>query len=375
MRIIVIAHFQNDGSPNAIYIHNQIKALALKGNRIRVIVPVPVFKKDYYGNRISAVVKKDFIDEIEYYFLREVSLSNYGEKTANAFFAKLAINKNYKKLVEQFNPDVIHAHTFGIDSDMLLEIKNKINVPCIITTHGTDLEKSVQINKSRLVNIINNIDAIITVSEKLERKIKNLNTKCYVKTIYNGCDINNIENVNKKKHSIVYVGALIKQKKVDIVIKAIFELANEIPDISLKIIGDGVERQNLQNLCVEYGIEDKIVFLGQLSNNEVLKIMSESEYFVMTSTNEGFGIVYIEAMASGCITIGTRGEGIDGFIINEKNGFLVAPDSKMVAKVILKSEQNIDLKELIIDNAKNDARCLTWDRNAEEYIKVYKELI
>lgn len=375
MKIIVIAHFQNDGSPNAIYIHNQIKALAKRGNCIRVVVPVPFFKKDYYGKRMSAVVKMDYIDEIEYYFIRVVSLSNYGEKAANSCFSKLAIRHNFKKVLENFTPDIIHVHTFGADTDMALEIKNKINTPCIITTHGTDLEKSILTNKNRLLKNIKDSDAIITVSEKLERKIKNLNSECYVKTIYNGCDINVIENVKKKKHSFVYVGALIKQKKVDVVIKTIFKLINIMPDISLKIVGDGLERKNLQDICIDYGINEKVEFLGKLPNKKVLEIMSESEYFIMPSVNEGFGIVYIEAMASGCITIGTRGEGIDGFIIDGENGFLVNSNSENIVDIILKCERNDELKNTVVNNAKKDARCLTWDKNAEENIKLYTQLV
>ena len=95
----------------------------------------------------------------------------------------------------------------------------------------------------------------------------------------------------------------------------------------------------------------------------------------MPSYPEGFGIVYLEAMASGCITIGTEGEGIANLIKNGENGFLVPPDDPDdIAAVMEWCLAHPEEATAIADRGRQDALSLTWDHNAEQYIKLFKEL-
>ena len=94
-----------------------------------------------------------------------------------------------------------------------------------------------------------------------------------------------------------------------------------------------------------------VCFKGQVNNKEVQKLMSESYIFVLPSINEGFGIVYTEAMKAKCITIGTKNEGIDGFIKNGVNGFLVNPNVDEIAKLIdeiYNDKYNLDTIDLML---------------------------
>ena len=92
--------------------------------------------------------------------------------------------------------------------------------------------------------------------------------------------------------------------------------------MTLTIVGQGPVRQMLEEICGKLGISDAVEFTGQMPNDQVLARLRESEIFVMASKPEGFGIVYLEAMSSGCVTIGTEGEGISDLIVHGENGFL-----------------------------------------------------
>lgn len=144
---------------------------------------------------------------------------------------------------------------------------------------------------------------------------------------------------------------------------------NTIPDLYLIIIGSGELENYLKELCLE--INDKVLFTGQVSNNIVYEYLNNSNIFVLPSSPEGFGIVYVEAMYNKCITIGTKGEGIDGFIKNGENGFLVNIDVNEIANLIIDIMNNdkYDL-EKIKNNAYRTASELTWERNAKEYVKL-----
>ena len=141
------------------------------------------------------------------------------------------------------------------------------------------------------------------------------------------------------------------------------------------IIGAGVLRQTLETLVDDLGLRDAVTFTGEVPNPEVLSAMAESMFFVMPSKPEGFGIVYLEAMSNRCITIGTQGEGIAELIESGKNGFLVpADDPKAVADAIDWCMMYPDEAEKIAQQGYLDTKELTWERNAEHYVQLFKEL-
>ena len=126
-----------------------------------------------------------------------------------------------------------------------------------------------------------------------------------------------------------------KRKNIDKVIKA----CKGLEGFELTVIGDGKERKNLEK------IDKNVVFTGGLPHDEVLAKMRENDVFVLPSVGETFGMVYLEAMASGCITVCTKGDGIDGIIKNGENGFLTEPTVENIIETLLNIKK-IDDKKL-----------------------------
>ena len=117
-------------------------------------------------------------------------------------------------------------------------------------------------------------------------------------------------------------------------------------------------------------------FFGQVNNAVVLEEMSKAEFFIMPSVQEGFGIVYLEAMASGCITIGTEGEGIADLIISGENGLLVPPNEPdaialAVKNCLLHPTKSVELASQGIKTTKN----LCWECNAQQYIALFRRYL
>ena len=104
--------------------------------------------------------------------------------------------------------------------------------------------------------------------------------------------------------------------------------------------------------------------------------MSKAQFFCMPSVREGFGIVYLEAMASGCVAIGTEGEGIADLIESGKNGFLVPPeDSEAIWQVMQRCLQHPAEAEAIAARGRKDALSLTWEKNAATYERLFMTLL
>lgn len=377
MNILVVAHYQNDGSPTAIFIHDQVKAYAAMGHRVRVIVPTPIGKRGFCrGERFRSSVA--MIDGAEHFFIRYLSLSNYGAGGFNTRRAIAAIARRYDRLFAGFTPDVIHAHTLGLDSDIGAWLKGKLHCPLVVTTHGSDT--SIPYEQGRLDWLAEKADLadhVVAVSSALAKKLADSGTKTPISVILNGFRIQALPAATEKEPcSVIQVGHLIAQKHFDTTLRAFARLKETQPAACLTIVGHGPEQKALEQLAQVLGVSNAVRFTGQLSNEGVLAEMSRAQFFCMPSVREGFGIVYLEAMASGCITIGTEGEGIADLIESGKNGFLVPAGSpEAIVQVVEWCLAHPQEADAIRQRGKRDAMALTWEVNAKKYLALFRTLI
>ena len=151
-----------------------------------------------------------------------------------------------------------------------------------------------------------------------------------------------------------------KRKNIDKVIKA----CKGLEGFELTVIGDGKERKNLEK------IDKNVIFTGRLPHDEVMAKMRKSDVFVLPSVGETFGMVYLEAMASGCITVCTKGDGIDGIIKDRENGFLTEPNSENIKETLL-NIKNLTKEELnsLYTNSFNTIQHYTSTLCAERYLQ------
>jgi glycosyltransferase involved in cell wall biosynthesis len=142
------------------------------------------------------------------------------------------------------------------------------------------------------------------------------------------------------------------------------------PELELEIVGDGPEMARLKLMAKNDGTGERIKFSGRLSNDETLSRMKDSDIFAMPSTRETFGMVYLEAMSKGCITIGSRDQGIDGTIVDGRNGFLVKPGDteELVGKISLIKDLSAPERERILLSALQTLEDMTEEKAASEYV-------
>lgn len=386
--IVILSHVGFDKSPYCNYVHSHAKALAEQGYNVIVLAIIswiPILsklqkRKKEFMKRIKGENKIQKIDGVTVIYKKAMTFSNllYNSRlNLNGIFYYLSIKRLFKKIYKKENVVLLDAHTFRTEGYVASKLKKHYRgLTTTVTLHGTSFLRNTKTkNGIRLINkILNSVDYSVCVSDML----KNIATTCGAKnaiTIYNGVNQHEFEKVNKEdyKYNIITVGSLIPRKKHDITIQAIEKLYKKYPKIRLNIVGFGVEKENLTNLVKEKKLEEVVTFKGEISNNEVLELMNKSYVFILPSVAEGFGIVYIEAMKAGTIAIATKGEGIDGFIKNGKNGFLVNPDADEIADLICDIYAGKYDIEKIRGNAYKDAEQLTWTNNAKNYINLLKK--
>ncbi|MCX5690845.1 MAG: glycosyltransferase family 4 protein [Planctomycetota bacterium] len=128
------------------------------------------------------------------------------------------------------------------------------------------------------------------------------------------------------RFKLLSVGRLHPSKGHSVVIEAVDILRSRGVDVHLSIVGDGPDRTLLASLILAKGLQDHVCLMLTQSGGSVLRLLQQSDAFVLASKAEPLGVVYMEAMAAGLPTIGTNAGGVTEIITDGKTGLLVAPD-------------------------------------------------
>lgn len=187
----------------------------------------------------------------------------------------------------------------------------------------------------------------IAVSQTTKRDLEKIGVSAYL--IPNGIDFERIKQVKASNESsdIIFAGRLIKEKNVDVLIKAVKLLKEKLPDVKCIIIGDGPERKRLERLTEAFGLKQNVIFKGFLEDhNEVISYMKASKVFVLPSIREGFSIVALEANACGLpvITVRHSMNATCDLIRNGINGFICSLSPEAISNVVLETI-NRDMRE------------------------------
>jgi teichuronic acid biosynthesis glycosyltransferase TuaC len=175
--------------------------------------------------------------------------------------------------------------------------------------------------------------------------------------------------------ALVTVGHLVARKRHADVMRALAVLSDRHPTLRYVIVGDGPERPALEALAARLGVAERVELCGQLDPAQALARMRRCTLFAMPSTEEAFGVAYIEAMAAGLPAIGCRGEPGPEEIAKAGDGFVLVPPGD-----IERLSQRID--ELLSDRdrlreAGRRARAtvaahFTWERCGEQTRAAYE---
>ena len=248
------------------FVHAQAAAYAALGHRVRVVVPYAIGKKDWDGSRFSGSIHRWEQDGVEIYAMRHLSISNYGKAHFNLASALRVFHRRLDKLLEGFVPDVIHAHTLGFDSEIGAWLKERLEVPLVVTTHGSDTSAPFKQGRFQMLkDYADKADLIVAVSSALANKLQSCGTETPVSVVLNGFRIQNrLEGMHGRGCALLQVGRLEEQKRPHITIQAFAQLQAKRPESVLTLIGSGTHRTSLEALCRELGVSENVRFWGEV---------------------------------------------------------------------------------------------------------------
>lgn len=145
-------------------------------------------------------------------------------------------------------------------------------------------------------------------------------------------------------------------KGVDVVLQALPAIRNAVPAVTYHIVGDGDARGDLEALATELGVADITCFHGRVSDDTLRNLYAQSTVFVMPSRMEGFGFVFLEAMAQGTPAIGGNQDATTEVIVDGDTGYTIDPTSpEAIADAVLSLLQDPTLRHTMSLNARAHA--------------------
>lgn len=290
--------------------------------------------------------------------------------------------------------DILHFHipppTGALSSILLRKIKQK---PVVLTYHADTIGNGfIQRVMAKLYNIVQNEIILknvtmITVPSSLYR----------MKLIGQGVDADRIEVISngiepfrfstnpeathlREKYGlqdrkiVLFVGRLENSKGVKYLIETIPQLAEEIDDIKIIMVGDGRLRRELGGLAHDLGVEDNILFTGYLIGEELNTMYDVADVFVLPSLYEVFPLALLEAMAHGKPAVVTDIAGTRELVRDGHNGLLVEPgSSRKLASAITRLLQDNKLAGKIGEKGRQTSISFSWERVASEMVHVYEK--
>jgi glycosyltransferase involved in cell wall biosynthesis len=351
------------------------------------------------------------IDGIKSYFTKSYLQQSKAKIPVNRIF-NLHAYKVTEKIIKKEKPEMAHFYNTSLISPSPIEacLKNKIHVIKTFndyehicpdsskTRFGKFCEKEMglkycllcdrkNVNPSLLTilyynTIIKNFELnvfkkihCVSICKVIQKAL--LQSGINSELIYQSIDLpEKIPKLNFTK-KILYAGRLSKEKGVDYLIRAINIVKNNVPEVKLIIAGDGREKTKLQKMVNNMGLENNVKFLGWLSKDQLKKLYEDVDFMVIPSIwQEPFGLTGLEAMSYGRPVIAFDVGGINEYIDNNKNGFLVKVfDVRNLAEKITELLKNEEILKKFSKKSTKKARYFSNEIFFKKVKKLYKKVI
>lgn len=295
----------------------------------------------------------------------------------NSLYGLYSASKKYKKLIQDFQPDVVHAHM--IHANIFARI-NRIGcaIPKLIcTAHNSNEGGKLRMMAYRLTNFLSDFNTNVSQEATESLISKGAFNKNNLTTVYNGIDLSKfkLSKIDKKNDEmmILSVGRFNEQKDYPNLFKAIKILKdnNLIEKVKFYVAGDGALRPYLEKTIEDLGINNNIVLLGKRS--DIPELLNQADFFVLSSRHEGLPTVVIEAMACETFVVATDCGG-SAEILGE-TGILVPPQNSEALAEALKEAVNKTPLEIQENNLKARQRVeelFSLEKSVENWLKIYR---
>jgi glycosyltransferase involved in cell wall biosynthesis len=285
-----------------------------------------------------------------------------------------------RALKRNWQPDILHLHFPSPSGIFHLRTLNASSAPVVLAMHthmpdwktGSNTLSGLLLQQSAWVTA--NSAATLQLARDAAQEITGRSS-----IIYNGLAEPSLPPAPLNKHQAIVAcaGRLVLKKGIDVAIRAMVPVRQQIPHARLLIAGDGPERSRLEQLATDLGLGDRVAFRGWVKPENMSAFLNEATVLAVPSrTMEPFGNVAVEAMQMGRPVVATSEGGLAEVVAHGDTGFLVnSEDAAALAKRIVELMANPELSKKMGEAGRARARLLfSLERYVQDYIKLYRSL-
>lgn len=374
----------------AVFSRNLAAGLKKRGHKVMVLAPsidgkFKVEKDEEYGFTVVRLksrkihVYPDQINKVpEAKKLAGLKLPKVYYK--NGLNVSLNCYKTIKRVLDDFQPDIIHDQTPGPVALAVFRYAKKNDIPLVSTDHAypdnlTQQLKLPRAAKKPINSMMNKYFVSFlkrseyatmpteqAVADLIPQKRKPF--KVPVEALSNGIDLSRFAkgranpeiyeeyNIPKTKPIVLYVGRVDPEKSLDILMSAFIKAHEKVPNAHLVVVGDGTARPKLEAQIEKAGLSSNAHFLGRVIGDNLPQLYRTGTVFAITSKTETQSIVLMEAMASGLPCVAVDAGAIHELVKTNKNGYLCeADDIDAVASSLVKILTDKDRRARMSDES------------------------
>ncbi len=338
-----------------VWAHRQALAARDGGAEVRVLVlhrlipPRASFTNGPAAgaNALAKLVReprKQIRDGLEISYIPYLSPPRSGSYASWGAWAAPTLGLALRRLRRSFGFDLIHAHNAVPAADAVR--RTRVDVPLVVSVHGGDVLYTAAApptgTPAGAVAVARGLGAarLVLANSRGIAELAHAHGAGETRVVHLGADLPAATHPSRRAEigdpptrmggraggpSLVTVAHLVARKRHADVLRAVAVLGQRHPTLRYAIIGEGPERAQLEGLAARLGVAERVEFHGQLPPAEALEQARRCTLFVMPSTEEAFGVAYVEAMAGGLPAIGCRGESGPEEIAAAGDGFMLVP--------------------------------------------------
>lgn len=343
---------------------------------------------------VVLILSQDYQDSLDKFKLYIENIHIINMKRDIDILADIKSSKEIRKYYKKYKPHIIYSHSSKAGALTRISLGFK-KAAIVYNAHGWSFNMKTNKKKCLAYALIEKIlsfktDIIIVISNyelqsALKRKICKSNK---LKLIYNGVDVEEIKKFKtdtKKLHNelnvpedaivVGCVGRISRQKSPMLFVKVAKKILENNPQYFFIWVGDGEDRQLMQNLIKENNLQNNIFLTGWIDNT--IEYVDLFDISVLLSEWEGFGLVLLEYMLRKKPVIATNIDAIPEIVIDNESGILLK-DRKIdhISDEIVKLSKNRKLNERLVNNAYiNVVSKFDIKRVVQEHEQVFEEMI
>ncbi len=230
--------------------------------------------------------------------------------------------------------------------------------------------------QERLIPVLYREWPFVVVSESTkEELVRGGVPEGNVRVVYNGIDVDRFKPTPKYvQPTVLYLNRFRRYKRPDLAVRIFAEVRRRMPEARMLMAGKGPYLERVKRMAERMRVP--VDFLGFVSEEVKAEVMAKAWVLLNTSSKEGWGLVNMEAFASGTPVVGFRVPGMRDSVRDGYNGYLVDyGDVEGAAERVLRILRDGALRDRLSRNARKFAESFTWDRAAEDTLKVMEEVV